>query len=153
MKRPSFLIALSMLLTATAPLAAQQTATQLVRFSVIARQQATVQTLPAPITPAAGSSAASTGSYAFATMESDRKISASLDQAMPSGSSLVVVMTAPAGGRSAGESTLGTDAVDVVTAIPASDSSGLPVRYSVRAPSGIGSAAVRTVTYTVTTAP
>jgi hypothetical protein len=72
---------------------------------------------------------------------------------MPSGSSLVVVMTAPTGGRSAGESTLGTDAVDVVTAIPASDSSGLPVRYSVRAPSGIGSAALRTVTYTVTTAP
>ena len=152
MKR-TLLIALSLLLATTASAAAQLSATQLVRFQVIARQQASVQALPSAVAPRVGESAAGVGSYAFATMEPDRKISASLDEAMPVGSTLVVAMTAPTGGRSAGEAKVGTDAVDLVTAIPASDSRGLPVRYSVRGSSVLGGAEQRIVTYTVTEAP
>jgi len=144
-----------LLAAATAPASAQQTATQLVRFSVRAQQQAEVQRVPAAMSIDGRGPAVATGSYVFSSNESNRKISASLDQAMPSGASLVVTMEAPDGARSAGATTLGTDAKDMVTAIPAVVSSGLPVRYAVRGSveDANGSAEQRLVTYTVTAAP
>jgi hypothetical protein len=144
--------ALVLLVVAMEPSGAQ-TATQLVRFRVLVHQAADVAPMAAPLTLRGRAAAATTGTYAFAANEADRKITASLDQAMPAGSSLVLAMTAPAGARSAGEITLGTDDVDVVTAIPASQSSGLPVRFVVRAPAGLESPEQRLVTYTVTAAP
>jgi len=141
------------LFAATAPVVAAQSATQVVRFRVLPQQQSVVQHMPAAMAPRGAAGAEATGSYGFASNDSNRKITASLDQAMPNGASLAVAMTAPAGARSAGESTLGTEAVDVVTAIPASQSSGLPVRYIVRAPAGLQAAEQRMVTYTVTAAP
>jgi hypothetical protein len=152
MTRPSLLIVTSLLLAAATPVAAQS-ATQLVRFRVVALQQAAVQQPSAAMVPRAGASATSMGSYGLATNETNRKISASLDQAMPNGSSLVVTMAAPVGGRSTGDTTLGTVDTDVVTAIPASESRGLPVRYTVRAPVGLRGPEQRTVTYTITEAP
>jgi hypothetical protein len=148
----SALAALILLVAAIEPSAAQ-TATQVVRFQVLVQQAAVVQRLPEPITLRGRDRAVATGSYAFAANVANRKITASLDEAMPDGSSLAVAMMAPEGAQSAGETTLGTNAADVVTAIPASRSNGLPVRYSVRAPTGLGAAEQRTVTYTVTAAP
>jgi hypothetical protein len=153
MKRTSRSLATLMLVSLAAAPAAAQTATQVVRFRVLVQQQAVVQRMPAPLAPRAGAAAVSTGAYGYAANESNRKITASLNQAMPEGSSLAVTLAAPAGARSAGETTLGTDDRDVVTAIPASQSSGLPVRYAVRAPEGLGGSEQRLVTYTVTAAP
>jgi hypothetical protein len=144
--------ALTMFALSAAP-AAAQTATQVVRFQVLVQQHAVVQQMPSAMAPRGKAAAVATGSYGFAANESNRKITASLDQAMPNGSSLAVTMAAPDGARSAGETILGTDAVDLVTAIPVSQSSGLPVRYTVRAPDGLDASEQRVVTYTVTAAP
>lgn len=151
MNRHSFLTAASLLLAAAVP-ATAQTASQTVGYRVVAWQQAAVQQ-HAPLAMRPGASVVSTGSYSYASNEANQKISASLDQAMPRGSSLAVAMAAPAGGRSAGDATLGTQAVDVVTAIPASESSALAMRYSVRATQALRTAEQRTVTYTITSAP
>jgi hypothetical protein len=144
--------ALTLLALSTKPVSAQ-TATQIIRFSVQVQQHAVVQEMPSAMSPRGKSAAVATGSYGFTANESNRKITASLDEAMPRGATLAVTMAAPAGARSAGETTLGTNAVDLVTAIPASQSSGLPVRYAVRAPDGLGDSEQRLVTYTVTAAP
>jgi hypothetical protein len=146
------LAALLLLALSTAP-AAAQTATQLVRFQVLVQQRAVVQQMPGPLAPRGPEAAVSTGAFGFASNEPNRKITASLDAAMPEGSSLAVTMAAPAGARSAGEIIVGTDATDVVTEIPPSQSSGLPMRYAVRAPDGLSSSEQRLVTYTVTAAP
>lgn len=153
MKLTSRSIAATLLLAVITAPAAAQSATQVVNFRVLVQQQAVVQRMPAPLAPRDGAAAESTGTYGYAANESNRKITASLDEAMPAGSSLAVTMAAPLGARSAGETTLGTDAIDLVTAIPASQSSGLPVRYAVRAPEGLDAPGQRVVTYTVTEAP
>jgi hypothetical protein len=152
MSRAFVLTVTSFLLAAAAPLAAQS-ATQVVNFRVLVLQHATVQAPAAPMAPRSGAGAVSMGTYAFATNEANRKISASLDQAMPAGSSLSVTMAAPAGAQPVANAVLGTDAVDLVIAIPPSQTSGLPVRYDVRAPNGITTSEQRIVTYTVTAAP
>ncbi len=146
------LVALTVIVVVAKP-AVAQSARQIVRFRVLPQQAAVVQPMTAAMTVRDRASAVATGSYAFSANESNRKITASLDEPMPEGSSLAVSMTAPDGARSTGETILGMDAADVVTAIPASQSNGLPVRYVVRAPQGLGSAGQRLVTYTVTGAP
>lgn len=151
MNRHSALSVLSLLLAAAAPMAAQ-TASQTVGYRVVAWQQAAVQQ-HAPMTVRPGASAVSAGSYNFASNEANQKISASLDQPMPRGTTLAVAMAAPAGGRSVGDATLGTQGVDVVTGIPASESNGLAMRYSVRATEALRTAEHRTVTYSITSAP
>lgn len=146
------LVALTMLAMSAGEVSAQS-ASQVIRFSVRVQQHAVVQQMPSAMSPRGNTAAVATGSYGFTANEANRKITASLDQPMPRGSALAVMMAAPAGARSAGETTLGTDAVDLVSAIPASQSSGLPVRYAVRAPDGFGNSEQRLVTYTVTAAP
>ena len=147
----SILTALCLVLASAAPVAAQ-TATQTVGYRVVAWQQAAVQQ-HAPMTIRPGASVVSAGSYSFASNEANQKISASLDQPMPRGSTLAVTMAAPAGGRSAGDATLGTQAVDVVTAIPPSESSALAMHYSIQATVALRTAERRTVTYSITSAP
>lgn len=141
------------LLALSSSAASAQSATQVIRFSVQVQQHAVVQEMPSAMALRGKSAAVAAGTYGFTANEANRKITASLDEAMPNGSSLAVTMAAPAGARSAGETVLGTGAVDLVTAIPASQSSGLPVRYAVRAPGGLSDPEQRLVTYTVTAAP
>jgi hypothetical protein len=155
MKLATCSIATLILLATTAASASAQSATQVVRFRVLVQQQAVVQHMPEAMSIRGNHAAEATGSYGFASNESNQKISASLDRAMPSGSSLVITMSAPEGARSAGATTLGTEAADVVTSIPATETSDLPVRYAVRGSADLASAASeqRMVLYTVTAAP
>ena len=131
-----------------------QTASQLVRFSVLPASRASVE----PVTkPLSSRGAATTESrYAFGTTEPNRKITASLDRSMP-GVSLTVYLTPPSGASSRGPVLLETVANDLVTSIPVSSESGLPVRYMLNADVGPAerSAAERsvTVTYTVVEQP
>lgn len=138
------------------PLAAQQTASQLVIFRILPASHAAVAPVTRPMSLQGGRSE-SRSSWSIATNQSERKVLASLDRALPRGSSLVVNLTAPAGATSAGPVVLDTVAIDVVTGIPVTAESELPLRYSVNADSAASRVAADaravTVTYTVVEGP
>ena len=138
------------------PLVAQQSASQLVIFRVLPASQASVAPVRRPMS-LAGARDESHVSWSIATNQPDRKIVASLDRPLSSGSALVVTLAAPAGAASAGPVVLDTAATDVVTGIPAITQSELPLHYRMN---GDGTrsrpaadAQVVTVTYTVVEAP
>ena len=136
--------------------AGAQSATQVVHFQVNAVNQIAVSGAPTlAITSAtAGSgltSATSTGSsYAITTNEANQKITASINQAMPAGVTLEVLMGAPGGATSAGAVQLGTASADVVTGITATASSALPITYRLNAATQVQMGpTARTVTFTI----
>ena len=135
-----------------------QTATQMVRFQVNAINQVAVSASPAPLvinSAAAGSAPTSitgTGtSYAVTTNETNQKITASIDQALPSGVTLEVTLAAPTGASSAGAVPLTTSGADVVTGISSSSASALPITYRLSATPTVqmGAPASRVVTFTI----
>jgi len=138
------------------PVAAQQTASQLVIFRVLPASHASVAPVTKPLS-LQGEQPESRTSWSIATNQPDRKILASLDRALPRGSALVVTLAAPAGAASAGPVVLDTVAADVVTGIPVTAESELPVRYLVNADSSAPRTAIDaqvvTVTYTVVEEP
>jgi hypothetical protein len=79
-------------------------------------------------------------------------VTASINSAMPAGLTLTANLTAPTGGSSAGATSLGTVAADVVTGISQKAESGLNVTYELTAAlsAGVVSSQSRTVTYTIT---
>jgi hypothetical protein len=137
------------------PLAAQQTASQLVIFRILPASHAAIAPVTRPMS-LQGDHAESRTSWSIATSHSDRKILASLDRLLR-GRSLVVRLDAPAGATSAGSVVLDTVAADVVTGIPVTTQSGLPLRYVVNADSASSHAPADaqsvTVTYTVVEEP
>jgi len=138
------------------PLAAQQSASQLVIFRVLPASHASVAPVTKPIS-LQGTQLESHTSWSIATNQPDRKILASLDRPLPCGSALVVTLSAPTGATSAGPVVLDTVATDVVTGIPVTTQSELPLRYLVNADSAasraVTDAQAVTVTYTVVEAP
>jgi hypothetical protein len=133
-----------------------QTATQTVGYDVQAVNQIAFTGSPSLVisTATAGSaptSATASASYAITTNETNQKITAEVDQALPSGVTLSVALAAPTGGTSAGTVQLGTTAQDVVTGIATVNESGLSVGYSLAATVAAGVVSgSRTVTYTIT---
>lgn len=134
-----------------------QTATQTVTFSVVSSSRATIANVAAPMTVRTASkgrtstSASVAGSsYAITTNESNQKISASLNEALPSGLSLAVSLSAPVGASSRGATPLGATAADVVTGISGTDAVALPLVYTLTASSVPDGSNRRIVTYTVT---
>ena len=134
-----------------------QTATQVVRFEVNAINLIGVSGTPAPLvinTATAGAAAASVTaggtSYAVTTNESNKKITASVNQALPAGVTLEVQLAAPSGASSADYVQLGTSSADVVTGISSTTASSLPITYRLSAtPTVQMSAQARTVTFTI----
>ena len=134
-----------------------QTATQTVTFSVVPVSRVAVSGSAGPIvvsTASAGSAptSASMGgtSYAITTNETNQKISAALDQPMPSGVSLAVALSAPSGASSTGSMTLSTASADVVTGISSVSASALPIVYTLSATATAAVApGTRTVTFTI----
>ena len=135
-----------------------QSATQTVTFSVVSMSRASfagtvspviVRSAPAGRVPTSAVVGGTT--YAIMTNESNQKIAASLDEAMPSGVSLAVSLAAPAGAASAGPTTLGTASADVVTGISAVNAPALPISFTLEARSAATSAPRRrTVRFTIT---
>lgn len=81
------------------------------------------------------------------------KISATLDNDMPSGSSLAVNLDAPSsvtGAVSAGNQTLSTASVDLVTNIPAVNEAGIALTYTFTADVNTPASLSRTVHYVLT---
>lgn len=135
-----------------------QTATQIVRIQVNAINQLAVSGSPAPMiinTATAGSAPSpvtvSGTSYAVTTNESNKKISASVDQALPAGVLLEVTLDAPDGASSAGAVALNTAAADVVTGISSISASSLPITYRLSATADVQMNApqTRTITFTI----
>lgn len=137
--------------------ATAQTATQTVTFSVVPMSRVAVSGNAGPITVStanAGSAPTSAtmggSSYAITTNESNQKISAALDTPMPSGVSLAVSLSAPAGAASAGVKTLTTASADVVTGISTVSAAALPITYTLSATATAPVApGTRTVTFTI----
>jgi hypothetical protein len=139
-------------------IALAQSATQVVQFQVTAVNQIAVSGDPSPlviVTATAGSAPTSvvgTGtSYAITTNESNKKITASLDQPMPTGITLEVALAAPTGAVTSGSVVLGTAGADVVTGITAMAASSLPITYRLSATPAVHmpTPASRTVTFTI----
>jgi hypothetical protein len=135
-----------------------QTATQVVQFQVNAVNQIAVTGSPAPMvinSATAGSAPTSvtTGgtSYAVTTNESNQKITASIDQLLPSGVTLEVSLAAPGGASSAGNVPLGTAGTDVVTGISSTAAAALPITYRLSATPAVqmSTPEARTVTFTI----
>lgn len=89
--------------------------------------------------------------WAVTTNESSKKVTGSIDTAMPAGVTLSVNLTAPSVGTSAGSKALGIAAVDLVTGITQVEGSALGVTYTLSAtPSaGVIGPQTKTVTYTI----
>lgn len=138
--------------------ASAQTATQVVHFQVNPVNQLGVSGSPPPMvinSATAGSaptSVTATGtSYAVTTNEANKKITASIDQPMPSGVTLEVSLTPPSGAASAGDMALSTAGTDLVTGISSVAASALPITYRLSATPQVqmASQASRTVTFTI----
>ena len=152
-------LAMAGLVATLAPLdgARAQVATQVVRFEVNAVNQIGVSGSPAAMaihTATAGSAPTSVTangtSYAITTNEANKKITASVDQPLPSGVTLEISLGAPAGASSASYVQLGTMSADVVTGISHLSASALPITYRLSATPAVQmSAQARTVTFTI----
>jgi hypothetical protein len=138
------------------PLAAQQTASQLVIFRILPASHAAVAPVTKPMS-LQGDRAESRSSWSIVTNRADQKILASLDRPLPGGSSLIVTLAAPAGAASVGPVALDTVATDVVTGIPVTSEGDLPLHYLLNAdraaPRAVAEAQTVTVTYTVVEEP
>jgi hypothetical protein len=138
---------------------AGDTATQTVTFAVSAINELSVSGNPGSLivsTATAGTApdvvTDSTTSYAITTNETGRKITGAIDTPMPSGVTLAVNLAAPTGASSAGLTTLGTSAMDLVTGISTLNDSSKSITYSLSATSaaGVVPSASKTVTLTIT---
>jgi hypothetical protein len=135
-----------------------QTATQVVRFQVNAINQLSVTGNPAPMvinsaTPGTAPTAVTAAgtSYAITTNESNQKITASIDQALPTGVTLEVTLAPPGGATSAGAVPLSTADADVVTGISSISAASLPIIYRLSATTNVQMSApeARTVIFTI----
>ena len=138
---------------------AGNTATQTVTYEVSAINELSVSSPTVSLTvnaaTAGGAPTSATNSstrYAVTTNESNRKITGSINTAMPSGVTLSVALAAVTGATSAGSVALGTSAVDLVSGFSALNESGKSISYTLAASSaaGIVPSASKTVTFTLT---
>jgi len=93
-----------------------------------------------------------TTSYSLTTNGTNKRITGSIDTAMPANTSLLVTLTAPTGGSSAGQVILSTTAQDLVTGISTLAESGLTISYEFTADASAGIVASSTKTVTLTVA-
>jgi hypothetical protein len=150
------LIALS-LMCGLAGLAAAQTVTQTVTFQVDAINQIAFTGNPSLVvnTALAGNNpntATNSVTWAVTTNQSNAKIAASLNAALPTDVTLSVNLAPPTGATTAGSQSLSTTSVDLVTGITRVAESSLAVTYtlSATAAAGVVASTTRTVTYTIT---
>lgn len=156
----SLLIATAALLTLTASTASAQSASQDVTVVVPEVESLSVSSSALTLTflaPEVGGSFAdvtnATSTYSLTVNTAGNKITGVLDAAYATGITLAVSLAAPSGGASAGSTTLGTAAVDLVTGVSNVNASGLGITYTASAdatalPNAAGE--TQTVTFTIT---
>ena len=135
------------------------TAQQTVTYEVTAINEVSVSGDPGNLvvnTATAGSQPTAdtdaTTTWAITTNESTKKMTGSINTAMPANTTLEVNLTAPTGGSSQGDVSLSTTAGDLVTSISTVAESGLTINYTFTATiaAGIIAQAQKTVTLTLT---
>jgi len=151
-----FAVLTALLAVGVAATAQAQTATQSVSYEVQAINKIAVSgspslTISTAVAGNAPTSVTANATYAITTNESNRKITAQLDENMPSGLALTIELAAPTGATSAGAQSLSTDAADLVTGVSLLNESGLSMSYtlSATAAAGVVASSSRTVTFTV----
>jgi hypothetical protein len=147
------------LLGLTALTMAANTAQQTVTYEVTAINEISVSGDPGNLvvnTATAGSEPTAdtdaTTTWAVTTNESSKKMTGSINTAMPANVTLEVNLTAPTGGSSEGDVTLSDSDADLVTAISTVAESGLTITYTLSATIAAGTVAQaqKTVTLTLT---
>ncbi len=129
---------------------AQSGHSQRIIIRVVTVRHAEAEAPAAPLSTRSTAASIASASYAIATNEDNQKIAASLDRPLPEGVALSVALAAPMGATGHGATRLGTEATDVLSGIPASTSSTLPMTYALTADRGVPSRGeTRTVTYTI----
>lgn len=156
-----FLLVGSLILMSGIAMAGNST-TQTVTYAVSAINEISVSGNPAALTvntATAGSApnavSDATTTYAITTNETGKKITGAINTDMPAGVTLTVNLTAPAGGSSAGATSLSSVAANLVTGIDTLNESGKSITYSLSATSaaGVVGSATKTVTLTVVDGP
>jgi hypothetical protein len=145
------------LLAGFSSVASAQTSNQTVTFQVNAINQIAFTGSPSLqiTTAAAGSNptdATASASWAVTTNQTNAKVTASINSDMPTGLTLKVNLGAPAGATSAGDQSLSSTAVDLVTSITKLAEGSLSAGYTLSAlpTAGVVASTTRTVTYTIT---
>lgn len=132
---------------------------QTVTFEVQAINEISVSGNPGTLTVSTATAGAEpdavtdvTTTYAITTNETNRKITAGLNSAMPTGVTLTVALVAPTGGTSSEAVTLTGTAADVVTGVGTVAESGLGITYGLSATvaAGVVGQDTKTVTFTIT---
>lgn len=139
-----------------------QTAIQRVTFQVTSVSRIAVSGTPQPLVVSTATPGqqpapvvASGGTYSITTNETNRKITAAVDQDLPAGVTLEVALAAPAAATSVGSVALSTTGADVVTDIATVNATSLPITYRLIANTTVEmpSAETRVVTFTILAAP
>jgi hypothetical protein len=112
----------------------------------------TVSTATAGVDP---TPATATSQYNVTTNQTNQKITAKIDLALPTGITLAAALGAPSTGASAGAQVLGTTDVNLVTGIATLAQTNVGITYTLSATAAAGTLAAtsRQVTYTITTGP
>jgi len=148
-------LALAAVLAGSTP-AFGQAATQTVKFQVHAINQIAVTGAPSlsiHATPGRTATATSNAStWSVTTNQTGAKVTAALAAPMPSGLTLSLALTPPAGARSTGLQSLDTQPVDVVTDVSRLSAADLPMTYELEANVDAGTtlSGTRAVTLTIT---
>lgn len=144
------------LLTATSTASAQVTQDVTIAVNAISQiavtggaQSLTISTATAGSAP---TDASASVTWAVTTNQTNQKVTASLNSALPAGVTLSVSLEPPAGASSPGAVSLGTSSADLVTGIATLAANGLDLTYtlSATAAAGVVASTTRTVTYTIT---
>lgn len=156
---PSRLRIIAATLLSAAGAFAANSATQTVTFAVTAVNEISVSGSPGTLTVSTSAAGAAPNAvidsatrYAITTNGRDRKVTAALDSAMPTGVRLTAMVAAPAGATSAGPVSLGTTPADVVTGISTLNETGKEITYELSASAEAGTvpSQSRVITFTVT---
>jgi len=146
------------LLCATAAFAGN-TATQTVTYEVTAINEISVSGNPGALTVSTSTAGSAPNlvsdtstTYNVTTNGTGKKITGAINTNMPANVTLQINLVAPAGGSSTGDTTLSSEAADLVTGITKLSEGTLGITYklSATAAAGIVGSATKTVTLTLT---
>jgi len=131
--------------------ASQQVSINVAEIAVIAVHGTINMTINSATAGQAPDAASASATFDLTTNGKDKKVSAELDQKMPTGLTLFAQMAAPSKAKSAGKVELSNKSVDLLSKISNVRGSGLALNYEAVAtvdakPDNV----VRTVTYTIT---
>ena len=145
--RATRLLGLAALVACCHVAGAQQSVSQRVVIQVVGHSQATASEIAAPLTVRPTGASVGMGRLTVMTNEANQKVSASLDRSMPAGMALSIAIS------SSGDATMGTPldtaGADVVTTVPPSQTTALPLTFELTGSKRAGRGAQRQVVFTI----